>query len=41
MGVVGGDTTKINTAVEMENSIYFGSFEVYAGGGINPELTTY
>lgn len=24
---------KINTAVEAENSIYFGSFEVYTGGG--------
>lgn len=24
---------KINTAVEVENSIYFGSFEVYTRGG--------
>lgn len=30
---------KINTAVESENSVYFGFFEVYTGGGraANPE----
>lgn len=39
MGVVVEKQPKINTAVEAENSIYFGSFEVYTQGGrvANPE----
>lgn len=38
MGVI-GKWPKINTAVEAENSVYFGSFEVYTERGrvANPE----